>query len=348
MKKIFLLASLVSLLFASCGTKGTNISGTLKNAQNLDGMFEEVMMSQVLAISKITFDATGNFKLNLPEGAKAGIYRLRVGQKQMNLIFNGKEKNVKIESDLATLQRTEYKVTGAEDTEFYLKTFEEIGQGKKTTADVQKVIEEAKNPLLSMLIALQLQDFADPKYLDLHKSISKKLSDVYPGSPYAKDYEKTVTQFQNQTAMEKVGASEIAVGQPAPDIVLPNPDGKVYKLSDLKGKVVLLDFWASWCGPCRRANPSVVSLYNRFKNKGFVVFNVSLDKDKQKWVDAIEQDGLKWEYHVSELKFWQSQVVALYGIEAIPRQFLIGKDGKIAAITQAGGSLEGQVEKLMN
>jgi peroxiredoxin len=348
MKKIFLLASLVSLLFASCGTKGTNISGTLKNAQNLDGMFEEVMMSQVLAISKITFDATGNFKLNLPEGAKAGIYRLRVGQKQMNLIFNGKEKNVKIESDLATLQRTEYKVTGAEDTEFYLKTFEEIGQGKKTTADVQKVIEEAKNPLLSMLIALQLQDFADPKYLDLHKSISKKLSDVYPGSPYAKDYEKTVTQFQNQTAMEKVGATGIEVGQPAPDIVLPNPDGKVYKLSDLKGKVVLLDFWASWCGPCRRANPSVVSLYNRYKSKGFVVFNVSLDKDKQKWIDAIEQDGLKWEYHVSELKFWQSQVVALYGIEAIPRQFLIGKDGKIAAITQAGGSLEGQVEKLMN
>jgi peroxiredoxin len=348
MKKINLLVLLALTVFASCGTKGTNISGTLKNAQNLDGMFEEVMMSQVLAISKVNFDATGNFKLNLPEGAKAGIYRLRVGQKQMNLIFNGKEKNVKIESDLATLQRTEYKVTGAEDTEFYLKTFEEIGQGKKTTADVQKVIEEAKNPLLSMLMALQLQDFADPKYLDLHKTISKKLSAAYPGSPYAKDYEKTLAQFQNQTAMEKVGATGIEVGQPAPDIALPNPDGKVYKLSDLKGKVVLLDFWASWCGPCRRANPSVVSLYNRYKSKGFVVFNVSLDKDKQKWVDAIEQDGLKWEYHVSELKFWQSQVVALYGIEAIPRQFLIGKDGKIAAITQAGGSLEGQVEKLMN
>jgi peroxiredoxin len=348
MTKNFLFATLVTLLFASCGTKGTNITGTVKNAQNLDGMFEEVMMSQVLAISKVNFDGSGNFKLNLPEGVKAGIYRLRVGQKQMNLIFDGKEKNVKIESDLATLQRTEYKVTGAPDTEFYLKTFEEIAQGKKTAADVQKVIEEAKNPLLSMLMALQLQDFADPKFLDLHKSISKKLSETYPGSPYAKDYEKTLAQFQNQTAMENVGATEIAVGQPAPDIALPNPDGKVYKLSDLKGKIVLLDFWASWCGPCRRANPSVVSLYNRFKSKGFVVFNVSLDKDKQKWVDAIKQDGLNWDYHVSELKFWQSQVVGLYGIEAIPRQFLIGKDGKIAAITQAGGSLEAQVEKMMN
>jgi thiol-disulfide isomerase/thioredoxin len=348
MKKLVVLLLISTVLFASCGTKGTNISGTLKNAQNLDGMFEEVMMSQVLAISKVNFDGNGSFKINLPEGAKAGIYRLRVGQKQMNLIFDGKEKNVKIESDLATLQRTEYKVTGAPDTEFYLKTFEEIAQGKKTAIDVQKVIEEAKNPLLSMLIALQLQDFADPKFLDLHKNISKKLSAAYPGSPYAKDYEKTLAQFQNQTAMEKVGATGIEVGQPAPDIVLPNPDGKVYKLSDLKGKVVLLDFWASWCGPCRRANPSVVSLYNRYKSKGFVVFNVSLDKDKQKWVDAIAQDGLNWEYHVSELKFWQSQVVGLYGIEAIPRQFLIGKDGKIAAITQAGGSLEGQVEKLMN
>ena len=348
MKKNLLFAILATLLFSNCNTKGTNISGTIKNAQNLEGMFEEVMMSQVLAISKVTMDGNGSFKLNLPEGARAGIYRLRIGQKQMNFIFNGQEKNVTITSDLATLQRTEYKVTGAEDTEVYLKTFDEIAQGKKTTAEVQKVIEGAKNPLLSMLVALQLQDFADPKFLDLHKSISKKLSAAYPGSPYAKDYEKTLEQFQNQTAMEKVGSTGIAVGQPAPDIALPNPEGKVYKLSDLKGKVVLLDFWASWCGPCRRANPSVVSLYNRYKSKGFVVFNVSLDKDKQKWVDAIEQDGLKWEYHVSELKFWQSQVVGLYGIEAIPRQFLIDKQGKIAAITQAGGSLEAQVEKMMN
>ena len=104
MKKNLLFAILATLLFTNCSTKGTNISGTIKNAQNLEGMFEEVMMSQVLAISKVNLDAAGNFKINVPEGAKAGIYRLRIGQKQMNLIFNGKEKNVKIESDLADIK----------------------------------------------------------------------------------------------------------------------------------------------------------------------------------------------------------------------------------------------------
>lgn len=348
MKKIIIVALSAVVFLASCNNKGTTLSGSIKNAQNLDGMFEEVMMSQVLAISKVTFDGSGNFKLDLPEGAKPGIFRLRVGQKQMNFIFNGKEKNVKIEADLATLKRTEYKVTGSEDTEAYLNTFNEIAKGTKSTDDIKKSIETAKNPLMGMLLALQIQDFADPKYLDFHKQIAQKLSDTYPGSPYAKDYQATLAQFQNQSEMEKVGADDIAVGQSAPDITLNDPNGKQYKLSDLKGKVVLLDFWASWCGPCRRANPSVVSLYNRFKSKGFTVYSVSLDKDRQKWIDAIKQDGLTWDYHVSDLQYWSSQAAALYKVHAIPQQYLIDKQGKIAAITQAGASLDAQVEKMMN
>ena len=346
-KKFFVLL-FTTLFFAACQQKGSVISGTVKNAANLEGIFEEVMMSQVLAIAKVTFDASGNFKIDLPDGAKAGIYRLRIGQKQMNFVFNGTEKKVKVETDLATLKRTEYTVSGSEDTETYLKTFGDAMNGKKTTADIKKVVEEAKNPLLSMLIALQVQDFAGAEYLDFHKSISKRLNEAYPNSPYAKDYEKTLASFQNQVEMQKTGTTSIAVGQPAPDIVLANPEGKVYKLSDLKGKVVLLDFWASWCGPCRRANPSVVAAYNRYKSKGFAVFNVSLDKDRQKWIDAIKQDGLDWEYHVSDLKFWQSQAAALYNVQAIPQQFLIDKGGKIAAISQAGVSLEKEMEKLLN
>lgn len=346
-KKFFVLL-FTTLFFAACQQKGSMISGTVKNAANLEGIFEEVMMSQVLAIAKVTFDAGGNFKIDLPDGAKAGIYRIRIGQKQMNFVFNGTEKKVKVETDLALLKRTEYTVSGSDDTETYLKTFGDAMSGKKTTADIKKVIEEAKNPLLSMLIALQVQDFAGAEYLDFHKSISKRLNETYPNSPYAKDYEKTLASFQNQVEMEKAGTTAIAVGQPAPDIVLANPDGKIYKLSDLKGKVVLLDFWASWCGPCRRANPSVVAAYNRYKSKGFTVFNVSLDKDRQKWIDAIKQDGLNWEYHVSDLKFWQSQAAALYKVQAIPQQFLIDKGGKIAAISQAGVSLEKEMEKLLN
>ncbi len=348
MEKKFFVLLFTTLFFAACQQKGSVISGTVKNAANLEGIFEEVMMSQVLAIAKVTFDTGGNFKIDLPDGAKAGIYRIRIGQKQMNFVFNGTEKKVKVETDLALLKRTEYTVSGSDDTETYLKTFGDAMSGKKTTADIKKVIEEAKNPLLSMLIALQVQDFAGADYLDFHKSISKRLNESYPNSPYAKDYEKTLASFQNQVEMEKVGTKAIAVGQPAPNIILANPEGKVYKLSDLKGKVVLLDFWASWCGPCRRANPSVVAAYNRYKSKGFAVFNVSLDKDRQKWMDAIKQDGLDWEYHVSDLKYWDSQAAALYNVRAIPQQFLIDKSGKIAAISQAGISLEKEMEKLLN
>jgi peroxiredoxin len=328
--------------------KGLNITGTIKNATNLEGMFEEVMMSQVLAIQKVNFDGSGNFKINVPEGLKAGIYRLRLGQKQINMIFNGSEKNVKVESDLTTLQSTQYKVSGSEDTEKYLSILSDIDANKLKTEEVKKTLESAKNPLLSMILALQIEDFGKPEYISFHQGIAKKLSETYPGSPYSKDYQRMLAAFQNAVAMKEAGATSIAVGQPAPDISLPNPDGKVYKLSDLKGKVVLLDFWASWCGPCRRANPSVVSAYNRFKSKGFVVFNVSLDKDKQKWIDAIKQDGLNWEYHVSDLRYWDSQAARLYGVQAIPQQFLIGKDGKIAAISQAGMSLESELEKMLN
>ncbi len=348
MKKIFFLLLSVSVFMAACQQKGTVISGTVKNASGLEGMFEEVMLSQVLAISKVNFDGSGNFKIQLPDGAKAGIYRIRIGQKQINLIFNGKEKNVTVETDLATLKGVEYTVKGSEDTELYLATFNDFINKKKAPADLKKVIEEAKNPLLSMLLALQFQEFAAPEYMDMQKKCADRVSEAYPNSPYSKDYEKVLSSLQTQAEMDKAGATTIAVGQPAPDISLPNPDGKVYKLSDLKGKIVLLDFWASWCGPCRRANPSVVAAYNRYKNKGFVVFNVSLDKDRQKWVDAIQQDGLNWEYHVSDLKYWNSQAAALYNVHAIPQQFLIGKDGKIAAITEAGASIEGELEKLLN
>lgn len=349
MKKFLFLFLLASMSLSSCADKkGSTISGTIKNAAGLDGMFEEVLMQQALPIQKVSFASDGKFSINMPDGAKAGIYRLKIGQKQVNLILNGKEKEVTVDADLATLERTNYTVKGAPDSELYLKTFNDLATGTSTIETVKKTIETAENPLLSMLLALQIQDFATPDYLDLHKSVSSRLEKTMPGSRYATDYASVLTTFQNQVAMQKVGATTVAIGQPAPDIALSDPNGKVLKLSDLKGKVVLLDFWASWCGPCRRANPSVVAAYNRFKSKGFEIYSVSLDKDKDKWVEAIQQDGLNWTYHVSDLKFWSSQAAQLYQVQAIPQQYLIDRAGKIQAIAKAGFSLDSELEKLLN
>ncbi len=349
MKKYLFLFLITSVSLVSCvEKKGATISGTIKNAAGLEGMFEEVLMQQALPIQKVSFKSDGTFSIPMPEGAKGGIYRLKIGQKQLNFILNGKEKEINVEADLATLTRTNYTVKGAPDTELYIKTFNDLSAGTSTIENVKSTIETAENPLLSMLLALQIQDFASPDYLDLHKSIAAKLEKTFPGSRYAMDYASILTTFQNQVAMEKAGATTVAVGQPAPDIALSNPDGKVMKLSDLKGKVVLLDFWASWCGPCRRANPSVVAAYNRFKSKGFEIYSVSLDKDRDKWVEAIKQDNLNWANHVSDLKFWSSQAAQLYQVQAIPQQYLIDRSGKIQAIAKAGFSIDAELEKMLN
>lgn len=136
------------------------------------------------------------------------------------------------------------------------------------------------------------------------------------------------------------------VTDPAPEIALPNPDGTEFKLSDLKGKVVVLQFWASWCPYCRDENPKLVALYNKYKSQGLEIFSVSLDNDKTKWKDAIKSDGLVWKNHVSDLKKWNSVAVDAYAIDKTPYMFLIDKEG-IIRISNFKSSLEAEVEKLL-
>lgn len=185
-----------------------------------------------------------------------------------------------------------------------------------------------------MINLLQSNVLDKDKYYNTYVQVAQKLKKEWPGYSHAADFIQYVDKLKLT-----------AIGQPAPEIALPNPQGQIVKLSSMRGKYVLVDFWAKWCGPCRAENPNVVRAYQKYKDKGFTVFGVSLDRNKEDWIQAIQEDHLTWT-HVSDLKYWQSEAAKTYNITGIPFSVLLDPNGVIIGKNLRGAALDAKLEEI--
>jgi peroxiredoxin len=182
--------------------------------------------------------------------------------------------------------------------------------------------------------------------LPLFVEVREALRGSVPRSEYYAGFRDQVDRMEQQVAAMKAQEEQMArmdnlipLGSEAPDFAQQTPEGKKFGLRDLRGKVVLIDFWASWCKPCRMENPNVKRVYAKYHGRGFEILGVSLDKDHTAWTNAIQQDGLPWK-HVSDLGYWNNAVAQQYGISSIPYTVLVGRDGKVLAKNLRGEALE--------
>jgi peroxiredoxin len=383
----FFFAFILLLVAASCGQSNDaeetikpkdnfSVTGSIKGAEGMSIYLEALSQQGTIEVAKASVNENGRFSMkgNVPG---LGIYQLRLGESSDKMIpftlspdeqvtlrttfsefttrpnVSGTEwakplntymglyaqlmvAQQKLEAQKANLSEEEMmKIFSAEKIPVDTWALEQMSRDPDNPFNI--VLSTSASPTLGF-------DKWNPASLEVLKTVAEAYKKRFGDSPMALTMENQVVQIE-QAYTEYLTTQE--GGMTAPEIELKDPNGKLLKLSSLRGKVVLIDFWASWCRPCRAENPNVVRLYKQFKDKGFTVFSVSLDEDAVAWKKAIAQDGLIWPTHVSDLLGWSTPVIQLYKFDGIPYTVLIDREGKVIATGLRGTELEQKLKEAL-
>ncbi len=369
MKNVFLFAIVTGILFLSCesskdsGKSSFTINVEIKGVEDNTPIYLQLIKNEDLhkidsanlISSKVSF--TGSFET--PEMVFITIGETR---KMVNLFAENAVISVVV--DVENLDKAQVSGSKSHDDMMVFKKYMEPidKQSSEINEEYRNAVAKSDNDAVNALRArfetMRLEQiamfkkfvsdhsksFLSPfiirRYLGTeleYKELDEMLSQLSPSVHSSKDYQELKKQAES--------LKSTAIGMPAADFALNDSTGNPIAISSFKGKILLIDFWASWCGPCRRENPNVVRIYNDYKDKGFEIIGVSFDESKSKWIDAIHQDQLTWP-HISDLKGWQSYAAKLYSIQAIPATILLDREGIIIAKNLRGEALREKLEEI--
>lgn len=385
MNNKFLLILVFVLLLLGCKNNSVEISGKLTNAVKGEYLYlAELKTNRIQTVDSLRMPADGKFSFSRDTKIPI-IYLLKIsntnffmiltepGEKfRMTASFDSINRPVSISGSKGTQKLIDYNRAlrntidkrnrlneiytqnlDSPDLNKVMQTIDSMGQQylSELNAYTKRYIDDNLTSLVSLVALYQqvsarvyvLNPVKDLKYF---VKVDSSLSSLYPESDPVKALHEQV-----QTLIAGINAKEgqnalLKPGDMAPEITLPSQRGEMTKLSSTRGNFVLLDFWASWCNPCRLENPNLVKAYDLYHSKGFQIFQVSLDKTKEDWLKGIENDKLNRWIHVSDVKYWNSDVIPLYKIESIPFNLLLDKDGKIITMNLRGDKLLTELQSL--